>query len=41
MPFAVILMANTALPYSYLVVTGNAFGYWGHAHSTLMARAII
>ena len=27
-----ILMANTALPYSYLVITSDAFHYLDHAH---------
>ena len=32
MPFAAILMANTALTYSNLAVISSAFRYFGHAH---------
>ena len=31
-PFAVILLANTALPQSSLAMTGDTFYYQGHVH---------
>ena len=33
MTFTAILVANTALPESFLAVTGNAFRYLGYAHA--------